>query len=141
VALEGTLFGVSSFAISLETGPNDGFGPAGVVARKLAETVVGQGLPAGVALNVNVPNVQGFEQVRGVRMTHVGRRVFGSGIEEKVDPRGRTYYWIGGRERGHVEAEAGTDVDALAGRCVSVTPIRTDLTDYLFLEELRRWRL
>ena len=141
VALEGTLFGVPSFAMSLVARERFRFEPAGQVARVIAEAVAAHGLPAGTYLNVNVPNVERFEDLRGIRMTRQGRRVYGSGVVEKLDPRGRTYYWIGAGELGFVEEEVGTDVEAVAGGCVSVTPVRTDLTDYGFLEDLRSWRL
>ncbi|GAB4267665.1 MAG: 5'/3'-nucleotidase SurE [Deferrisomatales bacterium] len=141
VAFEGALFGVPSFAVSLVARSAFHFAPAARVARRVAEAVVRHGLPQATFLNVNVPNVASAAELRGVRMTRQGRRVFGSGVAEKVDPRGRTYYWIGARELGYVEEDVGTDVDAIAHGCVSVTPVRTDLTDLAFLEELRRWQL
>lgn len=141
VALEGTLFGVPSFAVSLVARRDFHFEPAAQVARRIAEAVAARGLPPGTFLNVNVPNVTGVEDLRGVRVTRQGRRVFGSGVAEKVDPRGRTYYWIGARELGYVQEDEGTDVEALAMQCVSVTPVRTDLTDRGFLGELGTWPL
>lgn len=141
VALEGTLFGVPSLAVSLAAREDFHFGVAGRVARVLAEAVAARGLPLGTLLNVNVPNVETWDELRGVRMTRQGRRVFGSGVVEKVDPRGRTYYWVGAQELGYVDDDVGTDVEAVGHGCVSVTPVRTDLTDHAFLEDLRRWRL
>jgi 5'-nucleotidase len=141
VALEGTLLGVPSIAVSLAARKGFQFEAAGRVARLIAEAVVQRGLPAGTLLNVNVPNVASFAELRGIRVTRQGRRVLGSGVVEKADPRGRAYYWIGAPELGYVEEEPGTDVEAVAGSCVSVTPIRTDLTDHGFLEDLREWRL
>ena len=141
VALEGTLFGVPSFAVSLAARSGFRFQVAGQVARRVAEAVVARGLPRQTFLNVNVPNVEAWEDLRGLRMTRQGRRVFGSGVAEKVDPRGKKYYWIGAQELGYVEEEVGTDVEALAHGCVSITPVRTELTDYRFLEELRAWQL
>jgi 5'-nucleotidase len=141
VALEGALFGVPSFAVSLVAREKFRFEAAGHVVRLIAEAVARRGLPRGTFLNVNVPNVASHSDLCGIRMTRQGRRVFGSGVVEKVDPRGRTYYWIGAGELGYVDEEVGTDVEAVAGGCVSVTPVRTDLTDHGFLEELREWRL
>ncbi|MHB8766222.1 MAG: 5'/3'-nucleotidase SurE [Deferrisomatales bacterium] len=141
VALEGTLFGVPSFAVSLAARDGFEFGPAGRVARQVAEAVAERGLPPGTFLNVNVPNVAAGEELRGIRMTRQGRRVFGDGVVAQDDPRGRRQYWIGARELGYVEHDVGTDVEALARGCVSITPVHTDLTDHRFLEELRQWRL
>ncbi|MDW7711455.1 MAG: 5'/3'-nucleotidase SurE [Deferrisomatales bacterium] len=141
VALEGTLFGVPSLAVSLAARGDYRFEVAGRVARMVAEAVAARGLPQGTLLNVNVPNVGSWEELRGIRMTRQGRRVFGSGVVEKVDPRGRSYYWVGAQELGYVEEDVGTDVEAVSHGCVSVTPVCTDLTDHRFLEELRQWRL
>ena len=141
VALEGTLLGVPSFAVSLASRDGFRFEAAGEVARLVADAVARRGLPPGTFLNVNVPNVATFDELCGIRTTRQGRRVFGSGVVEKTDPRGRSYYWIGARELGYVEEEAGTDVEAVARGWVSVTPVRTDLTDHAFLKDLREWSL
>jgi 5'-nucleotidase len=117
------------------------FDVAGRVARAVAEAVGKWGLPEGTFLNVNVPNVAAWSELRGFRMTRQGRRVFGSGVAEKLDPRGRAYYWIGAEELGYVQEDVGTDVEAVGHGCVSVTPVRTDLTDHRFLDEMRGWRL
>ncbi len=139
IALEGCLFGVPSLAISLVARDEFHFGPASNVARAMAEAVIARGLPPGTFLNVNVPNVARPEEIRGIRMTRQGQRVFGNGVVESHDPRGNPLYWIGARELGYVQEDTGTDVEAIAHGCVSVTPVRTDLTDHAFLEELRTW--
>lgn len=141
VALEGTLFGIPSLAVSLVAREHFHFGPAGRVARELAEAVAHRGLPTGTYLSVNVPNVERFEDLRGTRITRQGRRVFGSGVVEKLDPRGRAYYWIGAGELGFVEGDVGSDVEAVTNGWVSVTPVRADLTHYGFLEEMEHWGL
>ncbi len=141
VALEGTLFGVPSFAVSLVARHDFSFEPAAQVARRLAEAVAARGLPRNTLLNVNVPNVARGEDLKGVRMTRQGQRVFGNGVVADTDPRGRRHYWIGARELGYVEDDVGTDVEAVGRGFVSITPVRTDLTDHRFLEELRLWRL
>ncbi len=141
VALEGALLGLPSVAVSLAADRGFRFGVAARVARRVAEAVAGRGLPGGTFLNVNVPPVDRWEDLAGIRVTRQGRREFGSGVVEKVDPRGRTYYWIGSREMGRVEADLDADVAAVAAGWVSVTPVRTDLTDHGFLGELGRWAL
>jgi len=141
VALEGALFGVPSLAVSLVARERFHFGPAAAVARELAAQVARRGLPEGTLLNVNVPNVEEREDLRSICITRQGRRRFGSGVERKIDPRGRSYYWIGGDELGYVAEDPGTDVEAVAHGRVSVTPVRTDLTDHGFLETLEGWQL
>lgn len=139
VALEGCLFGVPSLAFSLVARAEFRFEAAAHIAETLAREVACRRLPRGTFLNINVPNVSDPSELAGVRMTRQGQRVFGDGVAESVDPRGRPFYWIGARELGYVEEDEGTDVEAVAQGFVSVTPVRTDLTDHRFLEELRRW--
>jgi 5'-nucleotidase len=141
VALEGCLFGVPSLAFSLVAREDFHFEAAARVVEPLARAVATRRLPRGTFLNVNVPNVGEPSQVSGLRMTRQGQRIFGDGVAESVDPRGRSFYWIGARELGYVEEEEGTDVEAVAHGFVSVTPVRTDLTDHRFLEDLRGWSL
>ena len=141
VALEGALFGIPSLAVSLAAREEFHFGPAAEVARELAAQVGERGLPKGTLLNVNVPNVARLTELRGIRTTRQGRRRFGSGVECKTDPRGRSYYWIGGEELGYVVEDTGTDVEAVSHGRVSVTPVSTDLTNYEFLKSLGEWRL
>jgi 5'-nucleotidase len=141
IALEGCLFGVPSIAVSLVAREGFQFEAAASIARSMAEAVLANGLPPGTFLNVNVPNAGRAEALRGIRITRQGRRVFGNGVVESVSPRGKTLHWIGARELGYVQDGPGTDVEAVNEGCVSVTPVRTDLTDHAFLEELRGWRV
>ena len=66
----------------------------------------------------------------------MGRRLYGDAIVEKVDPRGKKYYWIGGEELERV-GEEGTDFHAVSAGLISVTPIHLDLTNYKSFEALR----
>ena len=140
-AMEATLLGVPSVAISLvhENGETPNFGFAGSFARRIAGEVLDRGLREGVLLNVNVPNIS-EEDCQGVRITHQGKRVYGNAVVGKIDPRGREYFWIGGNSLSWVK-EAGTDFDAVANGCVSITPIRLDLTDYEAMKDIEKWNL
>ena len=81
------------------------------------------------------------QELGPLRVTTQGSRIFGSGIVKKIDPRGGEYYWIGGEELGYVDGDAGSDVQAVASGCVSVTPLQTDLTATASLGELEGWSL
>jgi 5'-nucleotidase len=74
--------------------------------------------------------------VRGVRVTRLGKRVYTEGVIERKDPRGRSYFWIGG-EAPLWKKEEGTDFTAVDGGYISITPLRLDLTDRASLERLR----
>jgi 5'-nucleotidase len=87
-------------------------------------------------LNVNIP--AGVEP-RGYMVTRLGKHSYGYEVVEKVDPRGRKYYWIGGNEYQH-ENIPGSDCNAvLRERLVSVTPLHLDLTDDAVRAQVERW--
>jgi len=134
-AMEGTLLGVPSIAMSLlGRGPYD-FSAAAAFAARLARWVLERGLPPDTLLNVNVPPDRDGVAPNAVELTRMGRRRYGDAIVEKVDPRGRKYYWIAGDEVPFV-AEEGTDFHAVQHGRISVTPIHLDLTNYPTLEQL-----
>jgi 5'-nucleotidase len=136
-AMEGTLLGIPSIAMSLIGRTTFDFGVASAFASRIASWVLSHGLPPDTLLNVNVP--QEFEggAPRGVALTRMGRRRYGDAIVEKVDPRGRKYYWIAGEEVPFV-AEEGTDFHAVHQGLISVTPIHLDLTNHRSLDALAR---
>ncbi len=139
-AAEATLCGRPAFAVSLATDAGRRhLETAAHYAVMLAREVMKRGLPAGTLLNVNVPNLP-LEGVRGVIVTRQGRRTYSETIVEKVDPRGKTYYWIGGGPPDW-EGGDGTDHHAVREGAVSVTPLHLDLTNYTALEALRDWDL
>lgn len=140
-AMEATLMGVPAMAVSLcrcESGAYD-YGASAEVAREVALMVLERGLPEGTLLNVNVPNVPRGE-LTGVEVARQGKQVYEEAVVEKQDPRGRTYYWIGGQLTSW-EPEADTDYAAVSQGRVSITPIHLDLTDYRAMDVLRSWPL
>jgi len=81
------------------------------------------------------------EEIAGVEITRLGKRLYRDELIRREDPRGRAYYWIGGpRPTGDADEE-GTDFWALASNRVSITPLRLDMTDQSFIEELKSWKL
>jgi 5'-nucleotidase len=131
-AMEGTLLGVPSIAVSLVEG--DEFADAARVARQVAMRVLVSGLPPMTLLNVNVP----AGVPKGVRLTRLGHRVYSGKIVEQADPRGRAHYWIGA---GPPEWEAldGTDMGAVHEAYASVTPLHLDLTHHRALAQMTDW--
>ena len=96
-AWEGTLLGIPSFAVSLVADDEENyyFEPAAAFACRLAKAILKNGVPFNTLLNVNVPNTNGAPIDR-YKITRQGKRHFGDPIVEKIDPRGKKYYWIGG---------------------------------------------
>jgi 5'-nucleotidase len=127
-AIEGTLLGIPSIAVSLVMRGGGQFDTAARFASRLASSVLGQGLAPDTLLNVNVPAIPA-DEIRGYAVTRQGKRRYGDAIVEKVDPRGRKYYWIGGDDLGYVQSE-GSDCTAVESGYISVTPLHLDLTNY-----------
>ncbi|MBW8877788.1 MAG: 5'/3'-nucleotidase SurE [Acidobacteria bacterium] len=127
---EGTLLGIPSVAFSQEVGEGFSFHAAADFARRLVEVLLGEELPRDLLLNVNVP----AGPIQGVSFTKLGRRVYKQSVIEKLDPRGRKYYWIAGTPQW--QRAAGTDFEAVSQGRVSVTPLHLDLTYYPGLESL-----
>ena len=95
--------------------------------------------PKETLLNINLPPLPG-DEIRGIKVTTLGRRVYSDSLTMMKDPWGRDTYWIGG---GTSSWSGGDDSDFRAVRdgYISVTPLHVDLTNYSLLEEVRTWRL
>jgi 5'-nucleotidase len=131
---EGTLLGIPSVAFSQEVGEGFSFETAAGFARTLVEILLGEELPRDLLLNVNVP----AGPVQGISFTRLGRRVYKQSVIEKLDPRGRKYYWIAGIPQW--ERASGTDFEAVSMGRISVTPLHLDLTYYPGLESFTSLR-
>ena len=140
-AMEAVIAGIPGIAVSLEVleghvGILD-YAPAARSARKVVQQVIENALPQEILLNVNIPSLSD-DKIRGISITRQGLRVYHSRLDERTDPRGKPYYWIGGDAPTGVP-ERGTDVGALAEGYVSVTPLQLDMTAYKSLTDLSTW--
>jgi 5'-nucleotidase len=133
-AMEGTLLGITSMAVSQMDGAPEGLAAAGEVARAVAARLLVEGLPRKTLLNVNVPR----EAPRGVRLTRLGHRVYREKAVQEVDPRGRPYYWIGAGPAVW-EEDQDSDIAAVHQGYASVTPLHLDLTHHGALRRLEAW--
>jgi len=139
-AMEATLMGIPAFAVSLAAdGAGRNYSAAAEFAARLARQVFDRGIPADTFLNVNVPDVP-LEELLPPLFTRQGRRRYDGVIIDKVDPRGRKYYWIGGGEQTFLDLD-GTDYHAVTRGHVSITPLHLDLTNYASFETLKQWNL
>jgi 5'-nucleotidase len=137
-AVEAALRGVPAIAMSTASvrGHSD-FAPAAELCHALSRAVLREGLPRQTLINVNVPPAT---QRPGYSWTRLGQRVYRDNVDVRTDPRGNTYYWIGGpAEEG--EEPPGTDLHAVQHGVASVTPLGLDLTHTGLLERLLEWRL
>jgi len=138
-AFEGTLLGLPSVAISVCSWEECRFEAAERFATTIARNVLERGLPEGTLLNVNVPSIPP-EEIKGVKVTKLGKRVYRDAVVKKTDPRGRAYYWIGGQPPIWCQGEE-TDFEAVERGEISVTPLQLDLTDYKSIHKVRTWDL
>lgn len=140
-AKEGAFLGIPSMALSIVARDGFLFRDAARVGAELAPAVGGTGVPEGFAvLNVNVPNLP-FQEIRGFQVTRLGKRIYTDNVIERVDPRGRAYYWIGG-DGDRYEPTEGTDFFAVDHGFVSITPLALDPTSLSsidhYTKQLRR---
>ncbi len=135
-ATEGTILGIPSMAISLNSFTDPIWDTPARVARELVMKLQRRGLPDETLLNVNVPNIP-YEKLRGYRVTRMGRSRFAEVFHRREDPRGNVYYWMDGQME-QLGESADTDLRALDEGFVSLTPIWFDLTHQAVLEDFRR---
>lgn len=134
-AIEGTLLGIPSMAVSLVTYKDFDFETAADFAAALAARILEKGLSPGTLININVPPVAAKE-IKGWRLTRQGKRHYAEKIIERIDPRGKKYYWIGGDDLGFAKEE-GTDCMAVHEGYISVTPLHVDMTNHGSFQEIR----
>src|SRR6185312_449439 len=113
--------GIPSVAFSLATWEPADFAAAGRVAASLVKLLLARRLMPGLCLNVNIPKLP-YDEIRGLRVARLGKRVFRDVIVEKTDPRGKSYYWIGGEDPTW-EPDEASDFHAVSHGYVAVTPL------------------
>lgn len=139
-AMEGTILGIPSVAISHVGGESHRLPEYEPVVRELLTILVRRhDFPAETFFNVNIPEVPA-DEIRGIRVTSLGRRVYSDSLTRRLDPRGREYFWIGGGES-HWSGREDSDFRAVQAGYVSVTPLHLDLTNFRLMSEVRSWTL
>lgn len=133
-ATEAAILGVPAMAFSIAQKKDPPFEWAIPHIEILGRWVLDNGLPKGVALNVNIPALPP-SKINGYKITRQGLSRFRENVEEREDPRGNVYYWLSGQG---TESETSSDIDinALADGFVSVTPLFYDLTAHAYRDEL-----
>jgi 5'-nucleotidase len=136
-ATEATVLDVPAIAISLTSyHPDADFSHAATFAKRFAPHVARTGLPRGTLLNVNVPPLS-LEEMEGTVYTRQGSSYWDDMFEKRIDPQERPYYWL----KGHyilVDEDADIDDIAIRQKQISITPLHYDLTNYAFLEKIKK---
>ena len=133
-ALEATILGVPGIAFSLVARDNFDFTEAARFAVTAVRKVLQEGLPEGTLLNINIPR----GEIKGVKVTRQGLKNARPVISEHIDPRGKPYYWIGEEYFAWNSAE-GTDYQAIEKGYISITPLKSDMTDHNALTAIETW--
>ena len=135
-AAEGIIMGCPSLAISLDSDRNDvEFEFAALFTRQLVTTLMHWGIEPQTMVNINIPALQ-HSEINGIRVSKLGRRNYENLFEERQDPRGNTYYWMGGGIL-QEEQDPDSDVYAVEQGYISVTPIHLDLTNYQLISRYK----
>jgi 5'-nucleotidase len=139
-ATEGALFGIPSFAVSLEFDERPKFDRAATLAVDLIEQLMEQEDPRPQPLyNINIPTAA-LERLADVRVVPMATARWPADFDERIDPKGRRYYWAMGTPPTAIEGEL-TDLEAILQGFVTVTPLRIDRTDAPTLDAMQRWKL
>ncbi len=136
-AMEGRFLGYPALAISLVGENVRHYETAAEVVVKILEMLERNPLAGDTILNVNVPDAP-LAEIAGYQATRLGRRHKSEPVIKSQDPQGRPIYWVG-PPGGEQDAGPGTDFCAVREQCVSVTPIKVDLTRYETLEQISQW--
>ena len=144
-ALEGSLFGIQAMALSLEAVDGANFKTAAAAGWKIVQWLWKRHRDPKIVYNINVPAVPAAK-LRGALVAHQEGTPYQDAFERRVDPRGRTYYWLCGSPEARFKryfARNGrprdpSDAYAVANGYVSVTPLRRDLTAHDALRALRK---
>ncbi|MEL7331751.1 MAG: 5'/3'-nucleotidase SurE, partial [Cyanobacteria bacterium J06560_2] len=154
-AMEGVLEGIPAIAMSLTSFARKNFQPAADFAVKLVAQLEKQPLQLPILLNVNVPPVDAAD-IKAPVVTRQGVRRYFDQFEKRIDPRGKTYYWLAGevmeegdadllsppnatpsdleKEIHRVGSQFMTDVQAIKHNHITITPLQSNLAAYTALE-------
>ncbi|MGF1537177.1 MAG: 5'/3'-nucleotidase SurE [Elainellaceae cyanobacterium] len=151
-AMEGVIEGIPGIAFSLASFSAQEFQPAANIARSLIDSLDYQALPKTTLLNVNIPAVE-ESSTKGLMLTRQGIRRYVDLFEKRVDPRGKTYYWLAGEVLEEIDDVADhtfcggladnllhieTDVQAIRRNYVTVTPLHYNMTSASGIRSLKQ---
>jgi 5'-nucleotidase len=136
-AMESAILGVKSIALSqlFDDREKVHWKTAERHAPKLIRTLLAATWPQHTFININFPDCPPGK-VKGMRICPQGKRLVNVALSERVDPKGRPYYWIGG-ERNDQADRPDVDIELLKKGYITVTPLCLDLTDYKTIDNLR----
>ena len=136
-ALEGCIAGIPSIGVSLtDLSPCADFSQAAKYGKRVAEKVLETGLPKGICLNLNVPNIP---NVKGLKICSQTKGYWTKEFQETQNPFGQTVYWLTGEFLNEDPDNQYNDEWALAQGYAALVPLQIDMTAYAFLEKIKDW--
>ena len=136
-AVEGFQLGVPSLAVSLTRKEHQHYDSAAKVICLLLKQMKNKQMPPWDILNINVPDVP-YEQLKGIAVTHLGKRVRSKPMTKQQDPWGRDIFWFGQLGEPDINGPQA-DFTAINELYASVTPIQVDMTKYDAMSPLTTW--
>jgi 5'-nucleotidase len=136
-AMEGFLLGIPSIAVSMSQHRAQHFETAARIVADVVRRFQQNPFPPPVLLNINVPDIP-FDQLKGQRVTRLGKRHKAEPVVKSINPRGETVYWVGAAGAA-ADAGVGTDFHAIEQGMASITPLQIDLTQFAQLDGLKSW--
>lgn len=137
-AIEGAIHDIPSIALSMYTKTSDiNYEGAIYYTCKLIDFLNSRKLPKNIVFNVNIPS-ENYKKIKGIMFTKLGIRKYKSNYVKRIDPFGRTYYWLSGSLL-DIKNSNESDIETVMNNYVSITPLHFDLTDYTFLQEMKNW--
>lgn len=136
-AVEAAFIGIPSLAISLEAGGGFDFPAAAAEARAIVQRALALGISPGMVLNVNIPRLD-RGRPRGLRIVPQSTAPWTDTYDRRIDPRGRTYFWLGDAGGRTAEDDTDTDLNALRAGYITITPLQYDLTQQAQLRHLQK---
>jgi 5'-nucleotidase len=142
-AREGCILGIPAYAVSLNVDYKSRkvesklhYLTAAKIAVKVIQEYQKKGLPKYTLMNINVPDVP-MNRIKGIVPARQGFRHYSSAVLRRTDHRGKDYFWVGGQYQGFAK-DPGTDCALVDQGYVALTPLKLDVTDMSFLEEMKR---
>tara|TARA_B100001250_G_C19708438_1_gene748018 strand:- start:68 stop:832 length:765 start_codon:yes stop_codon:yes gene_type:complete len=131
-AMEGTIQGVPSISISHENySHNIDFSGYNNFIKNIVNHILNVGLKGGVTLNINIPNIP-YSKIKGIKLCNQGQ----GNWEEEYKKKGNFYYWLTGNFISFDNSKS-SDIWAIKNNFISIVPVKTDMTDYKYLEEIK----
>ncbi|OIQ18206.1 5'/3'-nucleotidase SurE [Lacinutrix sp. MedPE-SW] len=137
-AIEAGIEGIPSIGYSLlDYSWNANFEASKKYVKKIAENVLKEGLPEGIVLNVNIPNVD-KKEIKGIKVCRQAKANWEEKFDKRKTPQGKDYYWLTGE---FVNYDKGEDTDewALKNNYISLVPVQFDLTAHHAIQQLNTW--